>query len=154
MCLETLKRAGLDKCGYEDGYWLFCSTCYTRTLQGKISKFSALNSMNVVMCENYPTVLKDLTLVEECVIARRHPIGRILKLRPGNRRSPSNYYALRGHLIVLPQDPGPLLYLLPSPHLKLQDVIKVFWIGKCQPSPDDLFPFLQIRKNRVLEALR
>jgi hypothetical protein len=90
-CLERLKEAGLDKCGYEDGYWLFCSKCHTKTLQGKIPKFSALNSMNVVMCDNYPAALKDLTFVEGCVIARRHPIGRILKLRPGNRRSLSNY---------------------------------------------------------------
>jgi hypothetical protein len=65
---------------------------------------------------------EDLTFVEECVIARRHPTGRILKLRPGNRRSPSNHYALRGHMIVLPQDPGPLLHLLPSPQLKFQDL--------------------------------
>jgi hypothetical protein len=132
-CLESLKEVGLDKCGYKDGYWLFCPKCHIKILQGKIPKFSALNSINVIMCHDYPSALKDLTFVEECVIARRHPIGRILKLRPGNRRSPSNYYALRGHMIVLPQDPGPLLHLLPSPQLKFQDLIKVFWIGKCRP---------------------
>jgi hypothetical protein len=47
--------------------------------------YEILNSVNVVMCDDYPAVLKDLTLVEECVIARRHPVGSILKLRPGNR---------------------------------------------------------------------
>jgi hypothetical protein len=75
VILERLKTAGLDKCGYtyENGYWLFCPKCYTKTLQGKIPKFSALNYMNVVMCQDYPSAL------EECVIARRH---RILKLRP------------------------------------------------------------------------
>jgi len=152
-CLSELKRAGLDKCGYTHGVWTFCKSCHTDILRTKIPKFSALNSVNVVMCDDYPTVLKDLTLVEECVIARRHPVGSILKLRPGNRRNPSNYYALRGHMIVIPQNPGPLLEILPSSTLRFQDIIKVFWVGKCQPSTDDLKPFLQIRKKKVLDAL-
>jgi hypothetical protein len=36
---------------------------------------------------------------------------------------------------------------------RTQDAIKVFGIGKLQPSPDELNPFLQIRKNHVLESL-
>jgi hypothetical protein len=105
------------------------------------------------MCHDYPAVLKDLTLVEECVIARRHPVGSIVKLRSGNRWSPSSYKALEGHLIVFPQDPGNLLQILPSPTLRLQDIIKVFWVGKLQPSPEDMKPFFNIRKHRVLAAL-
>jgi hypothetical protein len=152
-CLEELKRVGLDRCGYENGVWSFCKWCHADILRSRIPKFSALNSVNVVMCDDYPTVLKDLTLVEECVIARRHPVGSILKLRPGNRQSPSNYYALEGHLIVFPQEPGTLLEILPSPTLRYQDIIKVFWVGKLQPSSDDLKPFLKIRKRQVLAAL-
>ena len=153
-CLDELKRVGLDRCGYDNGVWSFCKSCYTDILRLKIPKFSALNSVNVVMCEDYPAVLKDLTPVEECVIARRHPIGSILKLRPGNRRSPASYYGLRKHMIVFPQAPEPLLQILPSPALRLQDIIKVFWVGKTQPSSDDLKPFLEIRKQRVLAALQ
>ena len=144
--LEELKRVGLDRCGYENGAWSFCKLCYGDILRSKIPKFSALNSVNVVMCHDYPAVLKDLTLVEECVIARRHPVGSIVKLRPGNRWSPSS-------LIVFPQDPGNLLQILPSPTLRLQDIIKVFWVGKLQPSPEDMKPFFNIRKHRVLAAL-
>jgi hypothetical protein len=40
------------------------------------------------MCQHYPSVLDDLTPVEECLIARSHPLGVILKLRPGGRSSP------------------------------------------------------------------
>ena len=152
-CLNRLKEAGLDSCGYRDGCWSFCLSCYRDILSGRIPKFSVCNGVNVTMCDDYPVVLKDLTFVEECVIARRHPIGSILKLRPGNRRSPSNYYALRGHMVVVPQNPGPLLHILPSPDLRLQDIVKVFWMGKCQSSSDDLIPYLQIRKTRVLNAL-
>jgi len=153
-CLEDLKRAGLDRCGYQDGFWAFCTPCHLDIVSGRVPKFSVLNSVNVLMCGDYPDILKDLTVIEEAVIARRHPVGSILKLRPGNRRSPSNYYALRGHMVIIPQQPGPLLRILPSPDLRFQDIIKVFWVGKCQPSPDDLKPFLQIRKNKVLCALQ
>ena len=153
-CLDELKRVGLDECGYNNGIWTFCKSCYTDILRAKIPKFSALNSVNVITCNNYPTILKDLTPVEECVIARRHPIGSILKLRPNNRRNPASYHSLRRHMIVFPQTPGPLLQILPSPTLRLQDIIKVFWVGKTQPSREDLKPFLEIRKQQVLAALQ
>ena len=65
--------------------------------------------MNTITCDAYPSVLKDLTFVEESAIARRHPVGAVLKLRPGNCRNAASYYALRGHMIILPQNPGPLL---------------------------------------------
>jgi hypothetical protein len=153
-CLNQLKQVGLDRCGYEDGSWSFCKPCHADILRGKIPKFSALNHVNVIKCDDHPVALQDLTVVEECVLARRHPIGAILKLRPGNRRGPANYYALRGHMVVIPQDPGPLLDILPSPNLRFQDGIKVFWVGKCQPCTEDLKPFLQIRREKVLTALQ
>jgi len=36
-------------------------------------------------------------------------------------------------MIVIPQDPGPLLQILPSPELWLDNLIKVFWLGKRAP---------------------
>jgi len=125
-CLRELKRVGLDRCGCDNGVWSFCKSCYADVLRSKVPKFSSLDLVNVVMCGDYPAILEDLTLVEECVIARRHPVGSILKLRPGNRQSPSNYYALYGQIIVFPQEPGTLLQILSSPTLRFQDIIKVF----------------------------
>jgi len=109
--------------------------------------------MNVTMCQDYPSELKDLTPVEECLIAKCHPIGTILKLRPGGHSTPANYHALRGHMIVIPQNPEPLLQILPSPDLKLQNLIKVFWLGNQPPTNQDLKPYLQVRKDKVLAAL-
>jgi len=106
------------------------------------------------MCQDYPSVLEDLTTVEESLIARCHPIGTILKLRPGGRVSPTNYNAVRGHYIVIPQNPGPLLQILPSPELRLENLIKVFWLSEDRPKDKDLKPFLQVRKDKVLAALR
>lgn len=61
------------------------------------------------------------------------------------------YDGLRGHMIVLPQDPAPLLKISPSPMLELNTIIKVAWIGP--GSIHDLKPHLEVRKQKVLNAL-
>jgi uncharacterized protein DUF6570 len=78
----------------------------------------------------------------------------IVKLRPKGHAAFVNYYGLKEYMIVLPQDPGPLLNILPSSDLRLNDVIKVFWMGKSFPPTADLKSVLQIRKDKVLGALR
>jgi hypothetical protein len=57
-------------------------------------------------------------------------------------------------MIVIPQDPGPLLQILPSLELRLENLIKVFWLGKYPPTNTDLKPFLQVRKDKILAALQ
>ena len=147
------QRHSFDQCGYHECSWHFCSVCYTALMHHTIPKFSAANFVNVTMCQHYPYALEDLTVVEECLIAKCHPVGTILKLRPGGHSTPANYNALRGHMIVIPQDPGPLLQILPNPELKLNNLIKVFWLSKHPPTNRDLKPFLQVRKDKVLTAL-
>ncbi|PVH68338.1 hypothetical protein DL98DRAFT_380514, partial [Cadophora sp. DSE1049] len=132
----------------------FCTSCHTAVSRGDIPKFSALNLVNITTCQHYPSALKDLTAIEECLIAKSHPISAILKLRPGGRSSPATYNAIRGHMIVIPQDPGPLLQILPNPDLRLGNLIKVFWLGDRAPANADLKPFLQVRKDKVLAALQ
>ena len=104
---ESLTRLNgtLGDCGRQGSLWSFCTSCHAALWRGIIPKLSALNSVNVTMCQHYPRELEGLTLTEECLVAKCHPIGTILKLRPGN---PAAYNALRGHIIVVPQDPGPL----------------------------------------------
>jgi hypothetical protein len=57
-------------------------------------------------------------------------------------------------MIVIPQDPRPLLQILPSPELRFDNLIKVFWLGRRAPADADLRPFLQVRKDKVLAALQ
>lgn len=144
----------LDRCAQRERTWDVCLPCHKALIRGTIPKFSARNLVNVTLCQDYPSVLDDLTLTEECVIAKCHPLGVIVKLRPGGRRSSISYRALRGHFIVIPQDPGPLLQILPSPQLKLDELIKVFWLEDRPPTYEDLSPFLVIRRVRVLAALQ
>jgi len=79
-----------------------------------------------------------------------------LKLRPGGHASPVNYHTLRSHFNIIPQDPKPLLTILPSPDLHLRDIInlKVFWLGERPPVEDDLKPVLLVRKAKVPTALQ
>lgn len=118
-------EGGLDICGWCDGYWNLCSICHAALLRESIPKFSMENNLNVTLCQHYPELLRDLTLTEEYLIAKSHPVGVILKLRPGGRSSVANYHALRGHFIIIPQDPKPLLQILPSPDLRFTELIKV-----------------------------
>ena len=108
----------------------------------------------MTLCQRYPPELKGLTPVEEALIAMCHPVGFILKLRPSGHSSPTKYHGVKGHFINIPQGPGPLLNILPSPELQLQDIFKVFWLNDRPPETDDLKPFLVVRKAKVLAALQ
>jgi hypothetical protein len=143
----------LDNCSIVDGSYQVCKTCYSALSADKIPKFSALNAVNVTMCQDYPAELEDLTLMEEYVIARSHPIGTILKLKPNGVRNPTAYNGIRGHVITIPQNPGPLLDILPSPDLQFHDHIRIIWTGKAEPTVDDLKPFVEVRKEKVIRAL-
>jgi hypothetical protein len=143
----------LDDCGIADGSYQFCQTCLDALNRGRIPKFSAMNAVNVTMCQDYPAELEDLTLMEEYVIARSHPIGTILKLKPNGITNPTAYNGIRGHIVTIPQNPGPLLDILPSPGLQCYDHIRVVWTGKTEPTMDDLKPFVEVRKEKVIRAL-
>lgn len=144
----------LDSCGRHENEWDVCLTCLKSLSQNALPKLSALNRVNMTICQNYPAVLETLTLVEECLIAMCHPLGIILKLRPGGYASPASYRALCGHFIVIPQDPEPLLEILPSPTVSLYDVMRIFWLGEQPPTYTDLSPFLLVRRQIVLAALQ
>jgi hypothetical protein len=90
----------LDDCSITDGAYQFCKSCFNALNGGKIPKFSALNAVNVTMCQHHPPELEDLTLMEEYAIARSHPIGTILKLKPNGLKNPTAYYGIRRHIIT------------------------------------------------------
>ncbi|EED14505.1 hypothetical protein TSTA_107130 [Talaromyces stipitatus ATCC 10500] len=143
----------LDLCALRDHRYWFCTSCYNAIQRDVPPKYSALNDVDVTFCQQYPEALEGLTLTEELLISRCRPIASIVKLRPNAVRSPVAYNRLRGHVVVLPQDPGPLLDILPSDSLRLHDRIKVVWFGKNAPAVDDLKPYLEVRKHVVYTAL-
>ena len=47
-------RIQLDHCGIMDGSYQFCQPCLNALDGGRIPKFSAMNAVNVTMCQDYP----------------------------------------------------------------------------------------------------
>ena len=117
----------------------FCDKCILALTDAKIPKFSWFNQVNVTACHQFPSELTDLTLVEKAMVARAHPVISILKLRPTGGSNPAaTYQRVRGHAVVLPQNPGPLLQILPSSTFQLHEVIKVVWASDKPYTTDDL----------------
>src|SRR5205814_5441782 len=77
-----------------------------------------------------PKELQGLTWIEELLIARGHLVGKVLRLQ---KRNASSYFALKGHVILLPQDTTRLLDLLPMALTSLPDVVHVVWVGSSMP---------------------
>ena len=68
-------------------------------------------------------------------------------------RNPTVYNNIREHIITIPQNLGPLLNILLSPDLQFHDYIRVVWTGKTELTVDDLKPFMEVRKEKVIRAL-
>lgn len=66
-----------------------------------------------------------MTVVDEAVIAWAHPIILTMKLRPCGSSSSTLYHRIRDHTVVLPQNLGPLLTILPLSVVALHDVIRI-----------------------------
>ncbi len=92
-------------------------------------------------------------MAEEAAIACVHPIVSILKLRPSGAFNPAAYSHIKGHTVLLLENPAPLLTLLPSPTLVLYDVIHIIWAGQGRSIDLDLQHFILVRKETLLDAL-
>ncbi|MCJ1347504.1 hypothetical protein MMC31_005729 [Peltigera leucophlebia] len=148
-----LIEAELDCCGISDQGLRFCKQCVRFLRRNERPKFGLTNGLPRVSCQSYPPELDCLSIAEEAAIARAHPVVSILKLRPNGAFNPSAYHRIKGHAILLPQNPAPLLNILPSPTLALHDVIRIVWSGAGHPTDYDLRHFIQIRKQKIIEAL-
>ncbi len=153
ISFNAFSEEGLDICGQNGNHFYFCQSCVNDIQKSKPPRFGYINGINTYTCHSYPESLKDLTLVEEAVITRAHPIISIIKLRPSGASVSASYSRIRGHAVVLSQQSGPLLNLLPSNDIQLHDIIRVVWLGKRPPNDNNLRYFGRIRKAKVLEAL-
>ena len=128
-----------DCYGYSDAGFHFCESCYTMVVEKKIPKFGSINCINVSPCQKYTGVLKNLTVVGEAVIAWAHPIMLIMKLRS------TLYHRIRDHTVLLPQNLGPLLTILPLSFVALHDAIRL---------ASDLTPLLIFILLHAFEGLK
>lgn len=148
---ETLRGIMLDRAGFvqyaehEDALWT-CRFCY-RTLTKKVLPRCAL--ANRMFLGEVPDCLKDLTVVEEAMIARRRAKCWIIHLNDvgagvhtsdrgasHGARLPTTQRGMKGHIIVYPSNPQNIGSVLPP---SMEDTVTpmcVVFVGSTRPSPE------------------
>lgn len=69
--------------------------------QKKVPKFSSINKINLVICQDNPPILKTLTLIEKILIAWYYLVMSILKLRSNWASLLVAYQYVCGCIIVI-----------------------------------------------------
>ena len=126
-----------------------CNKCYGSLSSGMLP-IEALANFRWI--GPVPEELKDLTWVEEELIARSHLIGRVFRLEERTHREPM-YSSLKGHIVLVPQNTMRLLDILPISPDSLTDIAHVVWVGKSEPEISKLAPQFTVRKQKVIDAL-
>ena len=148
-----LHRFCLNSCNYNKNSWIFCSLCYDFIKYNNIFKIFSKNLINIITCQNYSSVLKNLITVEKYLIIKCYFINIIFKLWSDSHFSLINYNILWEHMIIISQDFKSLLQILLSSELRLNNVIKIFWLNKSSLINRNLKLFLSVWKNKVLMIL-
>ena len=114
----------VDECRRVESQYRVCNPCH-KSLSNKIlPKYAILNNFDVGCNHGMPDYLKNLTEVEEMLIAKSRPFGKVRKL--GKKVNSSiNYRQIDGHVIVVPEKVSTVYTILPSQFLSLSEVIKV-----------------------------
>ncbi|RSL82055.1 hypothetical protein CDV31_016968, partial [Fusarium ambrosium] len=108
-------------------------------------------------CEHmYPDALRDLTLVEEKLIALNTHFGFVARIKVTKSTKQSTAYArhVKGHITVFPNNVQDLVTtVLPHPLLQSLEDIHISWHGPQRPAPSDLSKLLSVRRGAVERAL-
>lgn len=125
-----------------------CQTCHMDLVHRRV--FPNKSLANYRWVGPVPMELLDLSWIEETLVARAHFVGKVVRLQ--NRSD--GFMAIKGHIVLVPQDTTKLLDLLPmSPEL-LIDTIRVVWVGRTQPTRLSLKQTLSVNKRKVHAALQ
>jgi hypothetical protein len=105
-----------------------------------------------------PEELSNLTMIEECVIARARAKSWIVKLQEqdSDSASPASQRGLKGHTIIYPQQPDKLMDVLPPPVDETLSFICVIFVGSSKVTKEWLRERakpLVVRREKVRRAL-
>lgn len=103
-------------------------------------------------CQKYPDVFRHLTLIKKTFIICTYHIISVIQLSPSRTGSTASYHWIWGRTIILLQNHGLLLTILPSSNLVPHNMICIAWISKRLHTAFDICFFVSIWKTRVLEA--
>ena len=123
--LNLFDEIELNCCETTTSIYSFCTLCFDNFSKSRISKFESINQMNSIVCQNFSDALKNLTLIEEIVIAKAHFFISILKLRFNDITAVTSYQRIRDHVVIFSQNLDSLLDILSFRNLMLHDVIRV-----------------------------
>ena len=147
---STNKNIMIDPLGIQQDdshsdVWL-CNTCHPSIMLGKRPPESLANFRWVGPT---PDELKNLTWIEELLIARAHVVGRVVRLQARNQAS---HFVVKAHVTLLPQDTTLRLDILPMTPASLPDVVRVVWTGKSAPERDRIRSQFTVRRETVYNA--
>lgn len=133
----------------------FCSECHASILK---SKTPALALANHMFLGDVPPELKDLTMIEEAMIAKCRAKSWVVQLQAKNDSTclPNSQRGLKGHTIIYPQQPQGLTRILPPSVAEICTPICVIFVGAHKPSNEWLKTRakpLIVRRERVRKAL-
>ena len=135
-----------------------CADCNTAV---KHSKLPALALANHTFLGSIPKELRDLTVVEEAMIARCRSKCWVVQLKEfeggdPDLTTPSVQRGMRGHIIIYPQRPSEISSMLPPSIDDISTPICVIFVGSSPPSNEWLREKakpLVVRREKVREAL-
>ena len=132
---------------------LLCTQCFKSLKRGRTPEFSLVNHM---FLGKVPFQLRELTVIEEAMIARTRARSWIIQLQEAGGGAPNVQQGVRSHIIVFPQQPEWILNILPPPVDEIVTLICVIFIGSSVPSKEWLKRHahpLVIQKEKVFAAL-
>ena len=125
-----------------------CSSCYHGMAVDEKTPGDSL--ANYRWIGDVPEELQGLSWLEEDLISRAHLIGKIVRLQ---NRNVTSYFAIKGHVVLVPQDTRKLVDILPASPDSLLDSIRVVWVGKTEPTKLNLRRHFTVRTEKVRRAL-
>ena len=133
-----------------------CSVCHSSL---KNNKLPPLCLANKLFLGPVPEELKNLTVIEEAMIARCCSKCWIIQLREENQDLvlPTTQRGIKGHIIIYPQQPSEIAQILPPSVNEITSPVCVLFVGSSPPTPEWLRSHakpLAINAGRVRAALQ
>jgi uncharacterized protein DUF6570 len=135
---------------------LLCKQCFSCVKRDKIPALSLANSMYL---GPIPSELKDLTVIEEAMIARCRAKCWVVQLKEEIQSiiTPDSQRGMKGHIIIYPQRPSEIAKLLPPSKQDILTPVCVLFIGSTPPTTEWLREKakpLCVRREKVRAALK
>jgi hypothetical protein len=129
-----------------------CRGCQTSLVAQRVPRFAMANNQ---FYGSIPEVLRVLTVAELVLVMMVRHRAFVQYLRPfDNQKWMSGHRALKGNVCTVPQDMPGLATALPLSGADMLEVLRVIFIGKTLPAPEDLRRSYAVDGRKVDAALK